>query len=295
MDGGRSDASIGFPGNIQYVFVVLEENHDWTATKALPYIQHLLQLGAHSEQYYNPMGLHPSEPNYVWIEAGNNYGLTSDDDPSTGNLVKNHAHLAKLLDAAGISWTSYQEDIAADTCPISSVNAYAAKHNPFVFFDDVVGNPPSAMNQHCRDHHKPFTQFLPDLKAGNVAHYNFITPNLDNDMHDGSPARGDTWLSNNIDPIINPLSPNHNPAIYAHAAVIITWDEGTGTSDGPIGLIAVSPYAKVGFTDTVTPAPYYYTHSSLLLSLQEIFGVASTPLGGAATARDLGALFIKFP
>jgi hypothetical protein len=200
-----------------------------------------------------------------------------------------------LLDAAGISWTSYQEDIAANTCPIASVNNYAAKHNPFVFFDDVSGNPPSASNQHCRDHHKPFFQFLPDLKAGTVARYNFITPNLLNDMHDGSPARGDTWLSTNIDPIINPASPNHNAAIYAHAALIVTWDEGAGGSDGPIGLIVVSPFAKVGFADTTRPTPYYYTHSSLLLTLQKIFGVASTPLAAAASARDLSALFTTFP
>jgi hypothetical protein len=298
-EAGRPDGSNGDsgqpPGVIQYVFLVLEENHDWTATKMLPYIQHLLQLGAHSEQYYNPKGLHPSEPNYIWIEAGNNYGLTTDNDPSAQNLITNTAHLSKLLDAAGISWTSYQEGIDADTCPISTGNGYAAKHNPFVFFDDVSGNPPSAMNQHCRDHHKPFTKFLPDLKAGNVARFNFITPNLQDDMHDGTPAQGDTWLSNNIDPIINPLNPNHNAAVYARSVVFITWDEGTGTSDGPIGFIAVSPYAKVGFTDTTAPMPYYYTHSSLTLTLQEIFGVAASPLGGAATARDLSSLFIQFP
>jgi hypothetical protein len=277
------------------VFLVLEENHDWTSTKTLPYIQHLLQIGAHSEQYYNPRNLHPSEPNYIWIEAGSNYGLTTDNDPSAQNLIRNTAHLSKLLDAAGISWTSYQEGITADTCPISSGNGYAAKHNPFVFFDDVSGNPPSATNQHCRDHHKPFSQFLPDLKAGNVARYNFITPNLQDDMHDGTPAQGDDWLKANIDPIINPASPNHNAAIYARAALMITWDEGTGTSDGPIGFIVVSPFAKVGFTDTTMPAPYYYTHSSLTLSLQKIFGVAAPPLGGAATARDLSALFTSFP
>jgi acid phosphatase len=258
-------------------------------------MKELLAKGAHSEQYYNPRGLHPSEPNYVWLEAGGNYGITTDADPSASHLVKGTPHLTTLLEAKGISWTSYQEDIAQGTCPIKSQGAYAAKHDPFLFFDDVVGNPPSATFARCVQHHKPFSQFLPDLKNGAVARYNFITPNLDNDMHDGSPTRGDQWLRTNIDPIINPASPNHNASIYAHAVLIITWDEGAGVSDGPIGVIVVSPFAKPGFTDTTTPTPYYYTHSSTLLSLQKIFGVADTPLGDAAHARDLGALFTTFP
>jgi len=294
--GSGSSRDGGMTGSqIQYVFIVLEENHDWAATKTLPYISRLLQIGAHSEQYYNPLLLHPSEPNYKWLEAGSNYGLTTDNDPSASNLITNRAHLSKLLDMAGISWMSYQESIAANTCPITSGNNYAAKHNPFVFFDDVSGNPPSSTSQHCRDHHKPFTQFLPDLMAGNVAHYNFITPNLQNDMHDGTPTQADNWLSANIDAIWNPANPNHNAAIYARSALFITWDEGTGVSDGPIGLIVVSPFAKVGFVDTNTPTAYYYTHSSTLLTFQKIFGVASTPLADAANARDLSALFTMFP
>jgi hypothetical protein len=114
-------------------------------------------------------------------------------------------------------------------------------------------------------------------------------------MHDGTTAQGDDWLKANIDPIINPASPSHNAAIYAHAALIVTWDEGAGASDGPIGVIIVSPFAKPNYRDTTTPSPYYYTHSSTLLSLQKIFGVATTPLGDAAGARDLSGLFTTFP
>jgi hypothetical protein len=281
------------PG-IQYVFMVLEENNNWSAVKNLPYLTHLTQIGAHSEQYYNPPGLHPSEPNYIWLEAGGNHGLTSDNDPSSSNLVKGAAHLTKLLDAAGVSWMSYQEDITAGTCPIASRGAYAAKHDPFIFFDDVSGNPPSSTNVYCANHHKPFSQFRADLKAGTVARYNFITPNLNDDMHDGTPAEGDDWLKANIDPIINSASPDHNAAIYAHSVLIVTWDEGE-PGDGPIGMIIVSPFAKVGYVDTTSPTGYFYTHSSMVLTMQKIFGVAATPLGGAAGARDLSAFFTAFP
>jgi hypothetical protein len=291
--------SDGGSGNIKNVFIVLEENHNWSQVNTLTYLTHLQQIGAHSEQYWNPKGLHPSEPNYIWLEAAKNFCLsgtnpcsTNDADPTT-NLVKGAMHLTKLLDAAGVSWMSYQEDMTAGTCPISSGGGYQAKHNPFVFFDDVVGDPPSKTNAYCISHHKPFTQFLPDLKAGNVARYNFITPNQAHDMHDGTPQAADTWLQMNIDPIINATSPNHNATIYAHSALFVTWDEGTG-GDGPIGMIVASPFAKVGYKDT-KGADYYYTHSSMVLSLQKIFGVTATAIGDAANAKDLSDLFTAFP
>jgi hypothetical protein len=283
-------------GNIQTVFLVLLENHDWAAVKNLPYIRHLTTIGAHSEQYFNPRRVHPSEPNYLWLEGGSSFGRTNDNPPAQ-NFVRNARHLSKLLDAAGVSWMSYQEDMAPGTCPIADRGAFATRHNPFVFFDDVSGAPPSLTNPTCVAHHRPFTQFLADLKAGKVARYNFITPNVDNDMHNGTPAQGDAWLKANIDPIINPADPNHNAALFAHAALIVTFDEGNDSSgsDGPIGMIVVSPFARAGFQDTSTPMPYFYTHSSTLLTLQKIFGVAAMPLGDAANARDLGALFTVFP
>src|SRR5450631_72618 len=66
------------------VFVILMENHNWSSIKnsrSAPYINNvLLPMGAHAEQYYNPPALHPSEPNYLWLEAGDNYGIRNDND-----------------------------------------------------------------------------------------------------------------------------------------------------------------------------------------------------------------------
>src|SRR5262249_4553913 len=60
----------------------------------------------------NNPSIHPSEPNYIWQEAGSNLGVTSDADPYTGtNNVFNSPNLSGLLQNAGISWKSYQEDI----------------------------------------------------------------------------------------------------------------------------------------------------------------------------------------
>src|SRR5205814_2579723 len=56
--------------------------------------------------------IHPSEPNYIWAEAGTNFGVTNDADPYTGGTNQNTPlHLATLLTAAGKTWKSYQEDI----------------------------------------------------------------------------------------------------------------------------------------------------------------------------------------
>ncbi len=77
---------------------------------------------------------------------------------------------------------------------------------------------------------------------------------------------------------------------YANNGVLlITWDEAEN-SDGPIGMIVLSPKAKGGgYQNSI-----HYTHSSTLRSLQEIFGV--TPLlGDAASATDLSDLFVSFP
>ena len=65
----------------------------------------------------------------------------------------------------------------------------------------------------CIAYVKPFDQLATDLAAGTVAQYNFITPNLCHDGHEGvSPCdpsessdntmRGDTWLSTEVPKIL---------------------------------------------------------------------------------------------
>jgi phosphatidylinositol-3-phosphatase len=127
---------------IQTVFIVLMENHNWSSIKVsanAPYLNGtLLPMASHCEQYYNPPGIHPSEPNYLWLEAGTNFGITNDNDPAINHLNTTQ-HLTTLLQAAGVSWRTYQEDINGKYVPLTATNKYAPKHNPFVFFDDVTG------------------------------------------------------------------------------------------------------------------------------------------------------------
>jgi hypothetical protein len=275
------------------VFLIVMENTDWSAIEgsdSAPYInQTLLPMASYAQEYYNPPGLHPSEPNYLWLEAGTNFGVKDDANPSA-NHQSATMHLVTLLDQAGVTWKSYQEGITGTDCPLKGSGLYAPKHNPMIYFDDVTdGNDPQSAN--CIAHVRPYTELATDLQNNTVARYNFITPNLCNDMHNSSGCEskdrvknGDDWLAQAIPPILD------SSAYLDGGVLIITWDEGAHNSDGPIGLIVLSPNAKGGgYSNTI-----HYTHSSTLRTVQEIFGV--TPLlGDADNATDLSDLFTVFP
>src|SRR6266550_9147124 len=141
---------------IKTVFVIAMENHNWTQpanqftggiqqifqNPNAPFINSLVSGNAFavingkvvriSEQvsfatnYHSvlatPAGnnphIHPSEPNYLWAEAGTNFGVLNDNDPFATNGPTNQntsLHLSALLTQAGRTWRSYQEDIDLTT------------------------------------------------------------------------------------------------------------------------------------------------------------------------------------
>jgi hypothetical protein len=209
--------------------------------------------------------------------------------------------LVRLLENAGISWRAYAEpDFGSpvfDTCPLD-FNFLDVEHLAFVYFNDVNDglNPQSA---DCIKHVRPYYQLATDLADHTSARYNFITPNLCHDGHEGvspcdrnEPAdntlRSDTWLRQNVPLILESDEYKQGGALF------IIWDEAEDDgaySDGPIGMFLLSPFAKGG-----GKRPYsnsiHYDHSSTLKTLQEIFGVE--PLLGAAgdpATKDLSDLF----
>src|SRR5689334_91336 len=270
-----------------HVFVILMENHNWTNIKGsvdAPYINNvLLPMASYCEGYYNPPRLHPSLPNYLWLEGGTNFGVTNDDSPSI-NHQSSTAHLVTELKNAGISWKTYHENIDGLTCPTSDSSGYTVHHNPFVYFDDVV----NSSSAPCTSVVRPFSELANDLSRNTVAHYNFITPSDCHNMHDScdptyNPIKqGDDWLAANLPMILN------SNAYRSNGLVIIAWDEGSyATSDGPIGCIILSPLAKGGGYHNGIE----YTHSATLRTMQKIFGVRPF-LGDAANERDLSDLFV---
>jgi len=300
---------------VKTVWVILMENHNWTGNNAgaafgdpdikgsllAPYANGtLLDTSAHAEQYFNPPGNHPSQPNYLWLEAGTNFGILADTQPGQPQL-NTHFHLVRLLEDAGISWTAYAEpDFGSpvfDNCPLDFSN-FDVEHLAFVYFNDVNHglNPKSA---ECIKHVRPYYQLATDLANQTSARYNFITPNVCHDGHEGiSPCdalestnntlRGDTWLKQNVPLILNSAEYKQGGALF------IIWDEAEDSgefSDGPIGMFLLSPFAKGG-GKTAYSNGIHYDHSSTLKTLQEIFQVG--PLLGAAAdpeTNDLSDLF----
>ena len=273
---------------IQTVFLILMENHDWASIQGsadAPYINGtLLPMASYCRQYYNPPGLHPSEPNYLWLEAGTNFGITDDSDPLS-NHQNTTNHLVALLRNAGVSWKTYQEDINGQYVPLTDTNNYAPKHNPFVIFDDVTGTN-NVNDAYGIAHIRPYSELAGDLASNTVARYNFITPNLCDDMHDScSPfnnevRQGDNWLASEVPKILSA------PAYTNGGALFITWDE---SDSGPIGMIVLSSLARGGgYFNNIQ-----YTHSSMLRTAQEVFGVGPL-LRDAADVTDLSDLFSRF-
>src|SRR5438132_6306975 len=134
---------------IRTVFLIVMENTDWSSIKgssSAPYINGtLLPRAAHAEQYYNPPNMHPSLPNYLWLEAGTNFGILADNDPSQSSQSTT-SHLVDMLENSTIpiSWKTYQEDEGSgawdgSSCPSGNPgNHYDVNHNPFVYFDDIT-------------------------------------------------------------------------------------------------------------------------------------------------------------
>src|SRR6266404_7355104 len=135
---------------IKTVFVIAMENHNWAQpanqftggiqqiyqNPNAPFINslvngtayavidgsvvHISEQVAYATAYTNVLAtasgnnphIHPSEPNYIWAEAGTNFGVLNDNDPYTGGTNQNtNQHLVAFLTQAGKTWKSYQEDI----------------------------------------------------------------------------------------------------------------------------------------------------------------------------------------
>jgi len=262
------------------------ENHSWSEIKTnayAPYLNNtLVPRASHCEQYNNVPGMHPSLPNYIWLEAGTNFGVYDDYPPAT-NHQNTPNHLVTLLNNAGVSWRAYQTSLDGTTLPLDGTCNCQPHHNPFVYFDDVTGtnNP---YYPYGVAHIRPYGELAGDLTSNTVARYNFIIPDNCYNMHSACPTnavlQGDNWLSQEVPKILN------SRAYQDGGALFIVFDE-TDSADTTIPIIVLSPFARGGGYASTN----YYTHSSMLRTLQEIFNV--TPLlGDAANASNLSDLFL---
>ncbi len=259
------------------VFVIVMENHsrgDIVGNPDAPFINSLIAQNALAAGYHDSY-VHPSEPNYIWMVSGENFGILNDNDPGASNHIASTSHLADQIEAAGLTWKSYQESMGM-SCGLFSHDLYAAKHNPFIYFDDVNGWNGTAMapGARCVEHVVDYSQFDVDLQSGNLPQYAFITPNLQNDMHDGSVAQADAWLSREAPKMLGSDAFNRGGVLF------LLWDEGGGLIPGDDPpFIAVSPNAKRGY---VSQAPY--DASSFLKTVETMLGLDTLPCSPAPDA-----------
>lgn len=358
-DGREHDRKDGHDDDrgVKTVFVVAMENHNWTqpATQAspqpiflnpaAPFINSLVsgtsgisEQVSYAKAYVNAgVGVHPSEPNYIWAEAGTNLGVFNDDTPyhadcSADSVRTTDQHLSAFLLKAKKSWKSYQEDTDVDatnvplpksswTVPLfnlaglftspglnsynySTQYNYAAKHNPMVFFTDSNGGCNTTATNPMRLRYAPLQQLALDLQSGDVADYNWITPNQFNDMHTtlttnygvltGDAARiaqGDNFLARIVPLIMT------SDAYKNHGAIVLWWDESEGgdTPGQTLPFIIISPDARQNVNRKPFSNTIPYSHSSFLRTMQEIFDVDPGKgypwLGDAMNATDLSELF----
>jgi acid phosphatase len=89
-------------------------------------------------------------------------------------------------------------------------------------------------------------------------------------------ATGDAWLKDNLPAVLD-------VADHRNGVVFLAWDEG-GPSSRTMPFYAFGPAVAAGRASAVT-----VTHSSLLRTLEELFGLPILPT--VAGASDLSDLF----
>jgi len=212
---------------------------------------------------------HPSLPNYMALTSGSTDGIGSDCWPcrvAAPNLVDQ-------LEAAGISWRAYLEGYPGRCFAGAQAGGYAAKHNPFIHYDDIAQRP-----SRCRNL-VSFYALAADLRSGRLPTFAWITPNLCDDTHDCPVATGDRFLAATVPALLAEIGP--------HGFVVVTWDEGatnagccrSDAGGGRIATIVAGPDVRPGARERAA-----VDHHGVLATIERALGLA--PLRGAARARS---------
>src|SRR5437870_2201203 len=266
------------PPRFSRVVVVVMENKDYGAvigSRDAPYVTGLARRYALATGYFGVA--HPSLPNYLALLGGSTFGITSD---CTGCRVS-APNLVDELERRGISWRAYMEGMPSACFTGGSAGRYAKKHNPFVYFEDVVGSPARCAQV------VPLTRLAGDLRARRLPRFVWITPDLCHDMHDCDVATGDRFLAGLLPHLLRALGPR--------GVLFLTWDEGVGDAGccgkpggGRIPTIVAGPAARRGVRAGV-PLDHY----SLLRTVED--GLGLRRLGASGQARPLTPLLRARP
>jgi hypothetical protein len=256
-----------------HVVIVLEENHSYSAvigSSSAPFVNSLAHQYGLATQYY--ANTHPSIGNYFMLTTGQ---IITNNDAYTGTVTADN--IVRHLLTAGKTWKAYAESLPSVGYTGPDLYPYAKRHNPLAFFSDVVNSQVEASNL------VPFTEFATDLGNDQLPVFSFIVPNLLNDAHDGSLQQADTWLQQNIAPLIS------SATFKKDGLLMIVFDESSDSDlthgGGHVACVIVSPRAKPAYQSTT-----FYQHESSLRLMMEGMGITGYP-GAAATAPSMVEFF----
>jgi hypothetical protein len=273
--------TLSTPPTYTHVIWVWMENHSYSdiiGSSQAPYINSLAGQCGLATNYHNVS--HPSLPNYVGATSGLAVSSLKNFDSDCNPSTKCSTSSASIF-GQGESWKAYEESMPSN-CDKSNSGEYAVRHNPPPYFTSLSG---------CSSFDVPYTQLASDLSAGTLPAFSFVTPNLIDDMHDGTIAQGDSWLSSNLPTILNSSEYQSGTT-----AVFLTWDEGSGGSSGEdcsanttdnschVATIVVSPSTVAGSTSGTL-----FNHYSLLGTAEQLLG--EPLLGQAASSTMLTSAF----
>jgi hypothetical protein len=203
---------------------------------------------------------HPSLPNYIALTSGSDQGITDDGDPSSHPL--NAPSIFSQL--PGGAAQSLEESMPSN-CDASDSGQYAARHNPEAYYTNLCGA--------CGGSDVPLGS-APNLSA----QFTLVTPNLTDDMHDGTISDGDRFLQRFI-PVLM-ASPDYQGG---STVIFIVWDENSGSNGNQVPCLVISPYTHAVKDGTS------YNHYSLLRTTEELLGLPL--LANAASANSMVGKF----
>lgn len=246
------------PDHIIFIWFENKNYDSIVSSLHAPYINSLISGGT---LFTNMFALtHPSYPNYVDFFSGDPNGITTDQCVSTSTL--NTPNLYTQLNAKGRSFAWYSEDLPSQGSNICRAGDYVEKHNPTTIFANVPG-----------EANKPFSAFPSDFsKLENVV---CISPNMMNDMHDGSITQGDDWLKNNLSSLIE-WCKTHN------SVFVVYFDENDRTGLNQIPVVAVGQHVKVNYKEAGL-----YDHYSWTKTICDMFSASTTFTSNLQSAKTI--------
>lgn len=269
-----------------HVWLIAEENHSYeevVGNPQMPYYNQLISQYGLATQFYSDQ--HSSLPALMWFVAGAPVELNND----TTSCQHQDDNVVRELLNQGYSWRSYQENLpyAGYQGLYSPDFLYYRRHNPLIDFTDVCPGTGQDTNS------VPLTQMATDFSQIGTVNFAFVTPNVNDDAHNGTLQQADQWLQGNVPAIL--ARPEFGPG--GDGLLFVIWDEADLDFDnrcsatilvgcgGRTATLVIGPRVIPGYQSPVT-----YQNESVLATICAAMGLVPCP-GAAQSAEPMYDFF----